>query len=112
MRFGPLLCLLVPFVISGCEGSLARNALHPDRQFFDHGDYQIVVLKQTTGWSAWYQGDSWIGWVPNLAELEPVQVKAIEQASGCKVTNTYRIMNNQPAYLEAAVDCTQKPTAQ
>lgn len=109
MRCGPLLCLLFPITLSGCAGSLAHNAWHPDRQFFDQGDYQIVVLKQPNGWSSWYQSKSMVSLVPDLKQLEAVQVRAIEQASGCRVTDRYRVLNNQPAYLVAAVDCAETP---
>lgn len=112
MRFGSLLCLLSPFILAGCEGSLARNVAHPDRQFFDHGDYRIVVLKQANGWSSWYDGKSAFYLVPNLEKLKPIQINAIEQASGCRVTDSYRVLNNQPAYLVASVNCTSVPTVQ
>jgi len=105
MRVPRLLALLSLVLLTGCVGSPLHNALHPDRQFYEKDGHHIVVLKQPDHWAAWYDGKKLFYFVPNLNDLKPIQVEAIEHISGCKVLDARHFMNGQPAYLMAHVIC-------
>jgi len=101
--------LLLPLfslaLLTGCAGSPLHNATHPDRQFYEKSGHRIVVLKQANHWAAWYDSGKLLSLVPDLNELKPIQIEAVEHVSGCKVMDARHFANGQPAYLMAHVAC-------
>lgn len=101
-----LVTVIAVLFLSGCEGSLAGNVSHPNRQDVTVGGYSFGVVPLSDHWASWWASDQLIAVIPPLSALKPLQVTAIEKASGCTVTSAeYQPGSLQPAYLQASVDC-------
>lgn len=101
-----LATVIAVFFVAGCEGSLAKNVSHPDRKDVTVGGYSFGVVPLSDHWASWWVSDKFIAAIPPLSVLKPLQVAAIEDASGCTVTSAeYQPGSLQPAYLQASVEC-------
>lgn len=93
-------------LLSACEGSVAANISHPQRQNIMVDGYTFGVVPNSDHWATWWISSEFVAAIPPLSTLKPLQIRAIEQASGCSVIQAeYPSGALQPAYLQAAVQC-------
>ncbi|MCK0171904.1 hypothetical protein MWU53_12625 [Aliiroseovarius sp. S1123] len=93
-------------LLAGCEGSVAANVSHPQRVDVVIDGEKIGVVPNSDHWAAWWISDKAVSIIPALSTLKPLQVRAIEQVSRCRVVEAeYQQSSLQPSYLQAAVEC-------
>lgn len=98
--------VIAVLLLSGCEGSLAKNVSHPGRKDVIVGNHTLSVVPLSDHWASWWVSNKLIAAIPPLSVLKPLQITAIENTSGCTVVSAeYQPGSLQPAYLQASVKC-------
>lgn len=109
MKTTMALSLLLLIGLTACAGSGIRQANSAERRDVVLDGQTIAVVPEPTHWVSWWEPKAVIDRIPPLPYLKPLQVKAIEQVSGCKVTGAEYLEGALwAATLQAVVDCSEK----
>lgn len=101
-----LLSIVVVASISGCETSAAWYFGHPERKIvIVDGDEISVVPRRANEFDA-FGGNA--GTDKNAALVKARQIRAVEEASGCKVTAAEYMQGGYMVLLQTVVTCRDK----